>query len=183
MLDALDLSDPMPVTMRLGQAAASNGYLSRRRVGYVTPALDGWTLAFVWDAFRWGGEIEDRIAALSRRFGTAHGYLHWADYHGCGFASGWCVAEHGTIVRCYHYHGAGEWELGDPLPVEAGYRLPHQSPTAPDDADTCDALTVSARISIDPTAIGPHTRVEGQPVMALTADGRDHGVLPGALPV
>src|SRR5436305_547010 len=67
VLNALDLSDPMPVTMRFGQAAASSTYIQQGKVAYVTPVLDGWTLAFVWD-----GKFEDQAAALSRRFGTAH---------------------------------------------------------------------------------------------------------------
>lgn len=175
VLDAFDLSDPMPVTMRLGQAAASNGYVLGGRVGYVTPVLDGWTLVFVWD-----GEIEDRTVALSRRFGTAHGYVHWDDHHGSGFASGWCVAERGRIVRCY-VHQDEAYEVGDPLPAEQGHLLPHHD--APYDADVCHAPVIAARISVGPTAIGPHTRVAGHPVMALTADGRDEGLLPGALPL
>ncbi|HEY3501286.1 MAG TPA: HEAT repeat domain-containing protein [Actinocatenispora sp.] len=175
VLDALDLSDPMPVTMRLGRAAASTGYVLGGRVAYVTPVLDGWTLVFVWD-----GEFEDRTVALSRRFGAAHAYLHWDDYHGSGFASGWCVAERGRIVRCY-VHQDEAYEVGDPLPAEQGRLLPHHD--APYDADVCHTPSIAARISVDPTALGPHTRVSGQPVMALTADGRDQGLLPGALPL
>ncbi|WP_433206438.1 hypothetical protein ACQP1G_19930 [Nocardia sp. CA-107356] len=96
VLEALDLSDPMPVTMWLGQAAASDGFLLDGKVGYFTPVLDGSTLPFVWSL-----DLEDTTAALSRRFGTAHGYVNWDDYHGFGFATGWCIAENGTIVRYY----------------------------------------------------------------------------------
>ncbi len=176
VLDALDLSDPMPVTMRLGQAAVSKGY-AMGGAAYITPVLDGWTLVFMWDV-----DQEDRVAALSRRFGTAHGYIDWDDYHGSGFASGWCVAEHGTILRCY-FHQDGEHQVGDPLPAEQGFLLPHQISDAPDDAEICYAPKIAARISVDPTALGPNTRVKGRAVMALTPDGRSEGVLLGALPI
>lgn len=178
VLDALDLSDPMPVTMRLGQAAASNGFLLAGRVGYVTPVLDGWTLAFVWSL-----DLEDTTAALSRRFGTAHGYINWDDYHGCGFATGWCIAEHGTIIRSY-IHQDDAYETGPPIPAEHGYLLPHEDdPDGSNDVHWCYATDIAARISVGPTTIGPHTRVEGHPVLAVTADGRRDGVTPGALPI
>ena len=76
---------------------------------------------------------------------------------GCGFASGWCVAKHGTIVRYYSYYGDGELEVGKPLPAEQGYLLPHQISDAPDDADICHAPQIAAHISVDPATIGPHT--------------------------
>ena len=53
VLDAFDLSDAVPVTMRLGESAWSwNRHdwgkqpLQRCRRTYVSPVLDGWTLAF-----------------------------------------------------------------------------------------------------------------------------------------
>jgi HEAT repeat protein len=177
VLDALDLSDPMPVTMRLGEAAA-NSYILDGTVGYVSPVLDGWTLAFVWSL-----DLEDTTAALSRRFGTAHGYVNWDDYHGSGFAAGWCVAENGTVIRYYVYQDEFH-QTGAPLPAEHGYVLPHEDPDAPDDVERCYATDIAARISVDPTAIGPHTRVEGHAVLALTADGRREGIPGGrAVPI
>lgn len=47
----------------------------------------------------------------------------------------------------------------------------------------CGPLTVAAARSVAPTAIGPHTRVVGRAVMALTAEGRELGVQPGTLPI
>ncbi|MFI6365564.1 HEAT repeat domain-containing protein [Nocardia sp. NPDC050630] len=177
VLDALHLSDPIPVTMRLGQAAASNGFLLDGKVGYVTPVLNGWTLAFVW-----GYEFEDTTVALSRRFGTTHGYINWDDYHGCGFATGWCVAENGTTIR-YYLHQDDFYQTGPPLPAEHGYILPHEDPDASDDVDRCYAMDIAARISVDPRAIGPRTKVEGHPVLALTEAGRCDGVPRGVLPI
>jgi HEAT repeat protein len=177
VLDAFDLSDPMPVTMRLGQAAASYGYLLDGNAAYVTPALDGWTLVFVWD-----GEFEDKTAALSRRFATAHMYVDWDDYHGCGYATGWCIAERGSIVRCY-VNQDGPYEIGAPHPAEDGYRLPHEDADDADGVEVCHAMDIAARLSVSPSQIGPHTRIEGHSVLALTAAGRSEGLTPAALPI
>lgn len=173
VLDALGLSDPTPVTMRYGEAAASGGHLMCGTVAYVTPVLDGWTLAFMWEP-----EYEERAADLSHRFGTAHFYISCAESQQDG--EGWCIAENGTVVRSYlHSEGYDELDVGAPHPAERGYALPHEDV---DDDQTCDAMTVAARLSVNPAALGPRTRVEGQPVMALTADGRQHGIEPGTLP-
>jgi hypothetical protein len=178
VLDALDLSDPMPVTMRLGQAAVARAYLQEGTVAYVTPVLDGWTLAFVWN-----GEFEDGAVALSRRFGTAHAYVEWDDYHGCGYATGWCIAENGAVIRSYA-HQDGYSETGAPHPAEEGLVLPHEEiDEADDDVSVCYATDIAGRISVDTSGIGPHTRVEGHPVLALTADGRRDGATPVALPI
>lgn len=96
---------------------------------------------------------------------------------------------------------------GPAHPAEAGCLLPHQR-ALPDDAfdgvdlsdheaffaryrqvkerlgipDTCHADDIAARMSVDPGALGAHTRVEGVGVLALTACGREHGHPAGALP-
>lgn len=48
--------------------------------------------------------------------------------------------------------------------------------------DTCYANDIAARLSVDPGALGAHTRIEGTGVLALTACGREHGHPAGALP-
>jgi HEAT repeat protein len=174
VLDALDLSDPVPVTMRYGAAAAAGQYPMGGAVAYVTPVLDGWTLAFTADVQL------DRTAELSRRFGLAHAYLSWDDVHGCGDATGWCIAERGDVVRCYLHQADYLEEIGAPHPAERGRVLPHEDDGADD--EVCTAADIAAELSVDPAALGPHTRVAGQPVLALTEDGRQHGVERGALP-
>lgn len=128
VLTAFDLRDPVPATLRMGFApwqpqgawqqlpwycgyAISDTY----EQVFVTPALDGWTLVFAdgtvlapdgtvpREEVRFAA-AHRRCAELSRRFGTAHWYLH-AGGGGCWDQSGWCVAEHGAVVRyCYHGH-------------------------------------------------------------------------------
>ncbi|GAA4263911.1 hypothetical protein [Dactylosporangium darangshiense] len=126
---------------------------------YVTPALDGWTLIF-------GGfpGVEKAIPvceAVSRRLGECHWY-----------ASGWLVARAGRVVRyCDPEAYPGEVaELGDPLPFEDEYGDP-------------GLHKVLAAISVDPERLGPHTRVEGRGVLALTAAGRALGPGAGALSI
>ncbi len=105
VLDAFDLSDAMPVTMRLGTHAWLHDHLrfdawpgSRT---YVSPVLDGWTLVFEnlpddeTSADSDGDRIQDSCAALSRRFGAAHWYCL------CQAFTEWCIAERGEVIRYY----------------------------------------------------------------------------------
>lgn len=97
VLDAFGLSDAMPVTMRLGEAAWHNDHHNvEAKSGssvYVTPVLDGWTLVFgdpSEDAPTDNQESNSRTsfaAALSRRFGAAHWYLMFEGW------TAWCIAE------------------------------------------------------------------------------------------
>jgi hypothetical protein len=119
----------------------------------------------------------------------------------------WCIAENGEIVRYYDAFEP-EREIGPRHPAEDGYLPPHENgfpENAFDDVDpygheaflahyvrlkeelgipdTCVATMVAARASVDPSALGPHTRVEGHGVLALTACGREHGHPRGALSI
>ncbi|MGP4024015.1 HEAT repeat domain-containing protein [Actinomadura sp. 3N407] len=207
VLDAFGLSDPEPATMRMGASAWNgdhHGGGASSRV-YVTPRLDGWTLLF-GDPFDGGGEpdpekVLGHCRELSRRFGAAHWYGA-----SCGDDwTSWCVAEQGEIVRYYDVYEPGD-QIGPAHPAEDGYLLPHID-GFPDDAfdgvrisdneafrarydqvkkelnipDECHATTFAARASVDPSALGPHTRVDGHAVLALTPHGREHGHPRGAL--
>ncbi|MEU5592983.1 HEAT repeat domain-containing protein [Streptomyces sp. NPDC020298] len=149
--------------------------------------------------------VRGRCADLSRRFGAAHWYGM-----SCGDGwTAWCIAEDGEVVR--HYDAFAAAEGGDEGPAhlaEAGCLLPHQDgiPAGAFDGvgfsdteefvawcrrvkeehripDTCYAKDIAARLSVDPGALGAHTRVEGSGVLALTACGRELGHPAGALPV
>ncbi|MBB5866933.1 hypothetical protein F4553_000312 [Allocatelliglobosispora scoriae] len=157
VLAALDLSDPFPVTMRLGESAwnhdnHSGGVLddhSGHARAYVTPALDGWTLVFGrtpshdHDPDTWAEQTQRQCAELSGVFGAAHGYIMSC---GDGFTS-WCIAEHGAVIRFYAVEH--DTEIGPPHPAEAGYLLPDQRPALPADAfdgvDLRDQAAVGAR--------------------------------------
>ncbi|MGW7253615.1 hypothetical protein [Streptomyces sp. NPDC054834] len=149
--------------------------------------------------------VRGRCVDLSRRFGAAHWYGM-----SCGDGwTAWCIAEDGEVVRHYDAFTAAEGgDEGPGHPAEAGYLLPHQD-GFPADAfdgvslsdseefaarcrrikeehripDTCYAKDIAARLSVDPGALGGHTRVEGSGVLALTACGRERGQPAGALPV
>ncbi|MEU8528587.1 MULTISPECIES: hypothetical protein [Streptomyces] len=149
--------------------------------------------------------VEERCAELGRRFGRAQWYGM-----SCGDGwTAWCVAEGAEVVRYYDAFGVDA--AGDPgprHPAEAGFRLPHEPSGLPlgafdgldlSDAhaalarvrrimaehgisEQCAATDIAERLSVSPAALGPHTRIEGQGVLALTACGREHGHPPGALP-
>ncbi len=152
--------------------------------------------------------VRRRCADLSRRFGAAQWYGMSC---GDGWTA-WCIAEDGEVVRHYDAFDAEDGRAeddgdGPAHPAEAGCLLPHQR-ALPDDAfdgvdlmdfeafvarrqqvkeelgipDTCYANDIAARLSVDPGALGAHTRIEGTGVLALTACGREHGHPAGALP-
>jgi hypothetical protein len=186
ILAALDLSDPRPVTMRLGFAAFycdSHGMADdKQREGrvFVTPLLDGWTLVLgAWYA-RWGtGKREiDACRELSARFGDAQSF--WFDAQ--TGRSSWLICSEGKVVRWYDEERPKR-TIGPRLPVEQGRLLPHEDPdipesdlaawdhNAPDAArqwkeicerngvpDSCHALTVAAAMSISPDSLGPDTQ-------------------------
>lgn len=213
VLDAFGLSEPEPVTMRLGASAWNHDHHAWRgdhrscRRAYVTPRLDGWTLVF-GDAFPDHEEdidpaaVQDRCRDLSRRFGAAHWYGA-----SCGDEwTAWCVAEDGGIVRYYDVFEPDD-QIGS-HPAEDGYVLPHED-AFPDDAfdgvelhdsaafqarylqvkedlgipDECHATSFAARASVDPSALGSGTSVQGHAVLALTSCGRRHGHPPGVLEI
>lgn len=236
VLDAFDLGDAEPVTLRTGAAAWNHDHHNWRRRRehetcarvFVSPVLDGWTLVFgqssqdthrIEDAEDAEDDdrrdevmacvVRERCAGLSARFGAAQWYGM-----SCGDGwTAWCIAEDGEVVRFYDAFDAEE--SGDEEdderpghPAESGYLLPHQD-GFPDDAfdevdhsdseafqaryrevkeelaipDTCYAVDVAARLSVDPGSLGPRTAVTGHGVLALTACGRKHGHPSGALPV
>ncbi|BCJ75704.1 hypothetical protein CS0771_52480 [Catellatospora sp. IY07-71] len=177
---------------------------------FVTPAVDGWTLVFglptvlahATDPGSWSRAARDLCATLSARFGAAHLY-------GMACTDGWtvwCLAEQGTVLR--YFEADGE-RYGPRHPAEDGFLLPGERPDLPADAyvgvdpadpdawaarradlaerhaipETCHATDIAAATSADPSAFGPHTRMTGQAVLALTPCGREHGTTPGALEI
>ncbi|WP_328470892.1 hypothetical protein OHA21_05730 [Actinoplanes sp. NBC_00393] len=109
MLDAFELTEARPVTMRLGASAWNsdhhNGdHRSCSRM-YVTPALNAWTLVFgtvpavahTDSEAAFGEAVRAHCARLSSRFGVAHWYGA-----SCGDGwTAWCLAEDGTVTDFY----------------------------------------------------------------------------------
>ncbi|SFH01998.1 hypothetical protein [Amycolatopsis regifaucium] len=144
--------------------------------------------------------VRDRCVALSDRFGAAH---HYYRSHGDSMTS-WCIAENGALVRLYA-NAAPEESVGElaaengyllphedtPLPEGWSDDIPHtENPldwqrewvrryrrlkAELELPDHCDADTIAEALSVHPGEIGPHTRVEGHGVIALTGCGREYG--------
>ncbi|GHE39454.1 HEAT repeat domain-containing protein [Streptomyces capitiformicae] len=154
--------------------------------------------------------VRRRCADLSRRFGAAQwygmscgdGWTAWCIAEGGDVVRHYDAFDAAEGGRAEDSHGEGPAH-----PAESGYLLPHQR-ALPDDAfdgvdlsdpeaffaryrqvkerlgipETCHANDIAARMSVDPGALGAHTRVEGAGVLALTVCGREHGHPAGALP-
>lgn len=149
VLDAFDLRDPVPATMRIGfapwqgirpmtmypdywKALGINGFWDLYPEVFVTPALDGWTLVFCKDdtlvakpeasADEKHFEMYRRIQELSVQFGTAHWYEQFPDDYASGCWSQWCIAQDGAIRM--HCVSSGEVRIR---------RSDEVDPTAPPD--------------------------------------------------
>ncbi|WP_233594733.1 hypothetical protein [Amycolatopsis sp. WAC 04169] len=148
----------------------------------------------------WRRVVRDRCAELSRKFGEAH---HYYRSHGDSMTS-WCVAGNGSLVRFYD-NAAPEESVGalpaendyllphEDAPLPEGWADDIQHTEDPLDwqrefvrryrrlkteigfPDHCDADTIAEAVSVHPGKIGPHTRVEGHGVIALTGCGRRYG--------
>jgi len=183
VLDAFGLTGARPVTMRLGESAwnhdqhaGSRDPHGRCRRAYVSPAFDGWTLVFgdppaVAHSADYSAALRDevlsRTAALSGRFGAAH----WYGVN-CGDGwSAWCLASRGEVVR-YYDDDDPHRQIGPPHASEDGL-----------DRFEAYATIIAARASVDPSALGPGTRVSGRALLALTRCGVTQGAAPGALEI
>lgn len=118
VLDALDLINPVPATMRMGFApwqeqddAAINpsGCYGPHCGVFVTPALDGWTLVLCSDEILGGDRspstsvqsryrLYQRMEDLSERFGTAHLFELFDEDYRENVWSQWCIARDGDIT-------------------------------------------------------------------------------------
>ncbi|MER5930976.1 HEAT repeat domain-containing protein [Streptomyces sp. NPDC002054] len=157
--------------------------------------------------------VRERCADLSRRFGAAQWYGMscgdgWTAW--CIAENGEVVRFYDAFDAEESGDDGHDGHDGDGPghPAEAGYLLPHED-GFPDDAfdgvnlsdpeaftarykqvkeeldipDTCYAVDVAARLSVDPGSLGAATPVRGHGLLALTACGREHGHPAGALPV
>ncbi|MEC3919287.1 HEAT repeat domain-containing protein [Nocardia sp. CDC160] len=159
LLDALGLVEAMPTTMQKGMHISINVDCV-----YITPQLDGWTLVFGYvlpDGIS-VDSVRECVVGLSRRFGSAQCY---------GFEetwAGWALAEHGELVRLRlsGEFAEAEEQIGPPHPAEldAGWQEnePHEYPG-------WSSTSVAHLMSLNPRAIGSHTRVRGHGLVADTS--------------
>ncbi|MFD0363147.1 hypothetical protein ACFQZZ_17010 [Nocardia sp. GCM10030253] len=165
LIEALGLVDSRAVTMRAGwEASGSDGCV------YLTPELDDWTLIFGYvlpDGYA-VESVRALLNELSRRFGSAHWY-----YNDYGY-TGWAMAERGELVRLYVSGDSPDADsvVGPPTRAEEDLQLLLLVNDDEDDEDNdgrpnYDATMLAERASVDPTAVGPETRVRGQGRVAV----------------
>ncbi|WP_433524531.1 HEAT repeat domain-containing protein [Nocardia pseudovaccinii] len=171
---------------------------------YVSPVLDGWTLVFgtpladgelarhdhelnrlldiEGDYTSDGREHQQRqarCAALSEQFGQAHWYGQNYESGG-GDWWGWCLAEHGKVLR-YYYRDWSEYiepmQSGPGHAAETGFSTETEDTFRPQNGipDTVRPMLIAGRTSVDPSRIGADTHTRGYGVLALTACGRRLG--------
>ncbi|HTJ32047.1 MAG TPA: hypothetical protein VL738_02335 [Dactylosporangium sp.] len=163
VLEAFGLSDPEPVTMRMGFSSWCgrwNPAPPRGPHAWVTGAVDGWFLVF--GDLVTAAEAMPICAGVSAKLGECHYY-----------SSGWLVAREGRVVRWFDPEAYADdelTELGEPLPFEIEWG----------DSTLREVLRA---ISVDPGGVGAHTRVRGQGVLALTSLGREQGPGGGVLEI
>ncbi|NUS44943.1 MAG: hypothetical protein HOQ24_14805 [Mycobacteriaceae bacterium] len=164
LLDELRLTCAVPATQDLGLGVRGSGAV------YLTPHRDGWTLICghaisIEPAESAPGELE----RLSLRFGAAHWY--GSDY-GC---DGWAIAENGKLLRLCVFGDALEQDtfIGEPHRAEVDATLTGYADIDDDDdgRPRCGPAAVAAFGSIDPTAVGPNTRVDGHGLIAVQDPG------------
>ncbi|MGW5754423.1 hypothetical protein [Nocardia rhamnosiphila] len=164
LLDELGLTCAVPAPQELGLGVWGSGGV------YVTPQWDGWTLICGHGvSIESADSTPSGLERLSRRFGAAHWY--GADY-GC---NGWALAENGKLVRLCMFGDALERDtfVGEPHRAEVDATLTRCADIDYDDEDDdgrprCGPTDVAAYGSVDPTAVGPHTRVEGHGLIAIS---------------
>ncbi|MDI3409164.1 hypothetical protein [Streptomyces cavernicola] len=179
IFEALGLHDRFPVTLYEGEDVERRPWRSGAVPVFVTPELDGWRLVFGnldsaigvdWD------EWMDAVKRLSAHCGEAQMFF----MDDVGGSDIWVVAERGRIRRRYAAESDPEW-VGRPLPWE---QLPASAAEFeefdPDDEEAAGvpgeagAADACVHLSLDPTAIGPHTDVRGHGWLALTEPGVGH---------
>ncbi len=201
VLAAFGLAQPVPATLAMGRDGrvwdgvgypGDRGYEDHAGCArmYVSPVLDSWTLVFGVPVVEQELPAHDRkvaalladstaedeagtpaadtdsaehaarqafCAELSHRFGAAQWYANVQD-GGCSHWWGWCFAEDGAVVQYF----SSDQRTGMP--------------------DVATPFEIADRVSVSPTSLGPHTRVAGHGVLALTACGQRFGHR-GALPI
>ncbi|WP_051023018.1 hypothetical protein [Nocardia pneumoniae] len=174
LLDELRLTCAIPAPQQLGLSVWARGGV------YVTPRWDDWTVVCGYDLpYDSGDAMRSFLERLSRRFGAAHWY--GADY---GYA-GWALAENGELVRLYMYGDSPDQDevFGEPHRAEVDATLMWYADIDDDKEDgrpRCGPAAVAAYGSVDPTAVGPHTRVEGHALIAVQDPA---SVPPGVFPL
>ncbi|MEV0373912.1 hypothetical protein AB0I10_29590 [Streptomyces sp. NPDC050636] len=176
LFEALDLHDRFPITLWEGTDVEELPWREGALPVCITPELDGWRLIFGnlvdvigYDWSDWMGAVE----RLSAHCGEAQMFYE-DNAEGTDI---WVVAEKGRIRRRYTAEDDPEW-IGEPLPwehlrIDDEYFDPDHDHAEPNEG-TARAAYACARLSVDPTALGPATRVRGHGWLALSAPGIGH---------
>ncbi|MFM9371576.1 hypothetical protein [Streptomyces sp. Da 82-17] len=183
---ALGLHERVPVTLDEGADVEDRSWRGGALPVFVTPELDGWRLVFGNLDSAIGDDWDDWMATV-RRLSAHCGEAQMFYEDEAGGSDLWVVAEHGRIRRRYALDSDPEW-VGRPLPweqlTEGGGEFDSgdaddddaddEVPGPPGEAGVTEAC---ARLSLDPSAIGPHTALRGHGWLALTAPGEGREAL------
>ncbi|MGW7297469.1 hypothetical protein [Streptomyces sp. NPDC054829] len=158
LFDALGLHDRFPVTLYEGSDVEGLPWRRPALPTFITPELDGWRLIFGNLPDVVGIDWDDWMGA-AERLSAACGEAQMFYEDSAAGSDVWVVAEKGTIRRRYAAESDPEW-IGEPAEnLESA-------------AEACGHL------SVDPTTLGPSTRVRGCGWLALTEPGIGHEGLP-----
>lgn len=190
-MSLLGLTAPVPVSFgEAEEAVDEDSHSGTERTGrvYVSPALDGWTLAIG----RWcdpcdierSDDVLRMCEALSASYGRAQAYYYGAQ----GDGSAWLIAEQGMVVRRYCETGDGEdhyLTLGEPLPYERSCREALGLTTTWDAATESEededewametmhmAPEIAAELGISPLSLTADIPFSGTGLLARTPRGR-----------
>lgn len=158
LFDALGLHDRFPVTLYEGSGVEDLPWRRPALPTFVTPELDGWRLIFGNLPDVVGIDWDDWMGA-TERLSAACGQAQMFYEDSAGGSDVWVVAKKGVIHRRYAAENDPEW-LGDP------------------DEELEGAAEACRHLSIDPTTLGPTTRMSGCGWLALTEPDVGHEGLP-----
>ncbi|NUS44727.1 MAG: hypothetical protein HOQ24_13695 [Mycobacteriaceae bacterium] len=151
----------------------------RFSVVVVTPPISGWTLVIgPWCGLIYEQNVTrvtESCRALSARFGRAQAYFHSEQ----GDGEAWLLTVHGEVIRRWISTDPG-LALGNPAGVERRRLDAFGIEGYPEDLDPdddplsdwsagwgdCDALTIAAESSLDPTAFNSRTTAPGAVLVA-----------------
>ncbi|MBC9715554.1 hypothetical protein H9Y04_23680 [Streptomyces sp. TRM66268-LWL] len=182
--DLLGLHEARPATFALGRDIGAHDSHDGAEYGrvYVTPAVDGWTLVLgPWCspvAPERAADVLRLVTELSRRYGRAQAYYFGEQ----GGGSGWLIAENGEVVRRFSASWSSDdaqFTLGDPLPEE--HAACQEEGVAMEEPEEWQELApylaplLAGQLGVSPLDLGPHTKVRGAGLVALTPYARENG--------
>lgn len=190
-MEVMGLVQPRPVTFAEAEEiidedghGESEGNPDGMARVYVSPELDGWTLAIGPWCDPCDAERSDDVLRLCRDLSVRYGQAQAYYYGSQGDGSAWLVTQDGVVLRRYRETGEADdayLTLGEPLPLERARREQLGLPAVRDEATESDqdedewkwaafhlAPEIAAALGVSPFKLTAEMRVEGTGVIALT---------------